>query len=107
LINDIASFFSGEHPRHWAARVQGQLIGVLTWQPGRSYTDNVWLAPSPEHEDQAVLTLLLHTHKFFRSSRPLALNYPAGQANESIQAAGFNPAYTLIWMEMELQPYNK
>jgi ribosomal protein S18 acetylase RimI-like enzyme len=102
LINALYRFLLSERIDHWTARLQGQLIGAVTWEPSRSYADNLWLATTPEHEDLVIREILPLVRKKVASRRPLALNYPGGRAKEAFVSAGFFTQQTLVWME---QPF--
>ncbi|HVN53216.1 MAG TPA: GNAT family N-acetyltransferase [Anaerolineaceae bacterium] len=100
FFNDLFLFLSNETIRHWAARSQGKLVGVLTWQPSHTYADHLWLATRPEFEDQAIRTLLPRACRDLNSRRPIALNYPADQGVEALEEVGFEDHQTLVWMEI-------
>jgi ribosomal protein S18 acetylase RimI-like enzyme len=87
----------------WAAQHGDRLSGVLSWQATQTYADTLWLASSPQEEDTAAFSLLLHARQHLSPRRPLSLDYPAHHANEAIQAAGFRVHQTLIWMEREFR----
>jgi len=91
-------FLNDVQVRQWSARYKNQVLGVLAWQSMPSYADSLWLAVSPEHEEDASRILLAHVRRRPPWQRPLALDYPAGSLSESIQEAGFHLHQTLIWM---------
>jgi len=85
--------------RHWSAQRGKELLGLVSLQSSRAYADRLWLAVPPEAEDivaQSLLTFIRHKR---RLRRPLTLDYPAGQAEHALSAAGFKPQHTLIWMK--------
>jgi ribosomal protein S18 acetylase RimI-like enzyme len=92
----------GDLVRHWAARRQGQLIGVVTWCPSRSSSDYLWIAAGLEFEEEAIHTLLPAAVRKLPRNRSLTINYPAGRAVQALEAAGFHNSHTLIWMEKDL-----
>lgn len=94
---------TGALVNQWAAIQGGQLSGVLSWQATRTYADTLWLASSPQEQEKAAYSLLLHARQHLSPRRPLSLDYPAHQASEAIQAAGFRVHQTLIWMEREFK----
>ncbi len=102
LINNLYRFILSEHTEHWTARLKGQLIGAVTWEPSRSFADNLWLATAPENEELVIRELLPHARKNAATRRPLALNYPGGRGTEAFLSAGFSAQQTLVWME---QPF--
>jgi predicted N-acetyltransferase YhbS len=96
--------FMGENPiRHWAARKDGQLVGILTWQPSRTFSDNLWLAAPANSEEEAISVLLPLASASLSPSRPLSLNYPAGRAEIAFQANGFKQQQYLIWMSVSFK----
>lgn len=100
FVNSFFLLLGNESIRHWSARSHGRLVGVLTWQPSHTFADNLWLATGSEFEDQAIRTLLPRACRELNSSRPIALNYPAGRAVEAFEAVGFKNHQTLAWMEI-------
>jgi GNAT superfamily N-acetyltransferase len=106
LINNLYRFLLSEQVGHWSAHTQEGLIGVASWEPSRSFSDNIWLAANPENEGRAIRALLPKIRKSVATRRPLAVNYPAGRAKEAFLDAGFRLQQTLVWMEepFRLQP---
>jgi ribosomal protein S18 acetylase RimI-like enzyme len=102
LWGGLYSLLTGTSLRHWVARRNNQMLGSLTWQTFHTNSDIFWLATPPLVEDAVVHALLICARQRLSPRRPLALDYPAGQAVESIQSAGFQPQTTLIWMETAL-----
>ncbi len=88
--------------KQWSARQDGRLIGTLTWQSSSLQADWLWLASDPQAEATAIEALLSHARRFTPRRRTLALNYPAGQAEDSLQRAGFEVHETLVWMHRRL-----
>lgn len=102
LLNSIAHFLLNDQVRHWVARQSGQLIGVLSWEASPAYSDSLWLATTPENEDQAIRAILPRARAELPYRRSLSLNYPFDRGVSAFSAAGFYPHQTLIWMEAEL-----
>lgn len=98
--HELARFLGGSSTQHWAARRDGKLLGLLTWEPSRTSADNLWLAAPPETEEAAIRSLLPRVTDRLSSGRPLSLNYPAGRAESAFFSAGFRPQQTLIWMKV-------
>jgi GNAT superfamily N-acetyltransferase len=96
-------FMTDTQVRHWSFRSREQLLGVLSWNRSSSYADNLWLAASPQTEADAANNLLSYARQKLPSGRSLSLDYPAGQAVNAIQAAGFSYRQTLLWMSMPLK----
>jgi GNAT superfamily N-acetyltransferase len=99
LMNRIIQYVNHEKTEHWSAYYQNKLIGVLTWQPSRHFSDSLWLAANPQYADTAIFSLLHYARSLYYSLRPLMVNYPAGQNEIAFWEAGFKPHNTLIWME--------
>ncbi len=99
IIGFLYRALTGAAVNQWAAQIKGRLVGVLSWQATRTYADTIWLASSPQEEDLAAYSLLLHARQHISPRRPLSLDYPAHHASEAIQAGGFRVHQTLIWME--------
>lgn len=95
-------FFNETYIRQWAVQRGNRLLGALTWQASRSHADRLWLAAPPESEDAALKSLLPFIRREQYLHRSVSLNYPAGRAVESLQAAGFESKNTLLWMEAKL-----
>lgn len=99
LINDLYRFLLSETIGHWVARNRQDTLGFLTWEPSRTYADNLWLAAPPEKEEQAILSLIPEVRRRITTTRPLSLNYPAGRADQAFKDAGMTLQQTLVWME--------
>jgi len=99
---DLWRFFNDLAVSHWAARRDQQLVGVASWTPSHLAEDNLWLAPAPEMETEAILCALPAAVTSRTIHRPLTLNYPAGRGDSALLSAGFTKENTLIWMEKVL-----
>jgi ribosomal protein S18 acetylase RimI-like enzyme len=99
IRQDFWRFFNDLYVRHWAARRDQQLAGVVSWTPSHLAEDNLWLAPAPELETEAILCALPAAITSRNSQRPLTLNYPAGRGDDALLSAGLTKENTLIWME--------
>lgn len=102
LWGSLYCFFSGTSVQHWVAQRGGRLLGILTWQTFHTSADVLWLATPTEVDEAAIHSLLVYARQRLSPRRPLALDYPAGRADESIHSAGFEAHSTLIWMEDHL-----
>ena len=100
---DLFRFLSNTTIQHWAVRQDGRMLGLLTWEASRTATDSLWLATTQEFEDQAIESLLPNALLGLSPFRPVSLNYPAGQAEEVLRAAGFQAHQVLIWMEIQFK----
>jgi ribosomal protein S18 acetylase RimI-like enzyme len=98
LWNWLYLAFIDMNMRQWAAVRDGKLLATLAWMPsaGRG-ADALWAAARPG--DESGLSSLLKTARRELSlRRNLILDYPAGEAVQAIEAAGFRPQRTLLWM---------
>jgi ribosomal protein S18 acetylase RimI-like enzyme len=102
LAGVIYRAFSGSYARQWSVLSGDRLLGVLSWQPSGNFADTLWLSTSVEDEEMAAYALLLHARQHLSPRRPLSLDYPAHQADESMQATGFYIHQTLIWMSTDI-----
>lgn len=96
LWNWMYRFFVESDLRQWAALAGERLQAVLAWAPPCS--EALWLACGPESEPRVVTALLHHARRELGCRRGLWLEHPAGLQDEAIQAAGFIPQRTLVWM---------
>ena len=86
--------------RHWVARSNGTAPAFLSWQAMAEQNDRLWAAVPPEGSEQALTALLLHARRNLPWRQSLTLDFPAGEYNASIEAAGFHPQRTLLWMKL-------
>ena len=89
--------------RQWTAYRDDKVSGILAYQSTRSYADNLWLAPPPDGDDASMLALLNAARHSLPPHRPLTIDFPAGSAEQAIQAAGFQVHQTLIWMQIRFR----
>jgi GNAT superfamily N-acetyltransferase len=92
-------FFVDFELDQWSATKDGRLHGVLAWLPGYG-TEAVWPALAPGADEAALTALLLYLRAHRAGRRTLKFDYPAGQAEDAIRAAGFQPLRTLVWMKV-------
>ena len=102
LQGSLFRFFALNYPRHWAIQRNGDMLGVLTWLQTPGYTDPLLLATPADLDEQAIQILLASARRQLPSRRKMTLNLPSAFANSPLQAAGFIPQQTLIWMESRL-----
>jgi ribosomal protein S18 acetylase RimI-like enzyme len=94
----ILRLFEGSFQQHWSVQQNGQLLGTVTRQAVQSYADNLWLALPEVYQPQAVEALLKYVRAQINPRRPLAVEFPAREAEQALSAAGFKIHQTLIWM---------
>ncbi len=97
-------FMMDDDVRHWAVRANSGASAVLSWQAMAGSSDRLWAAVPPEGSEHALTALLLRARRELAWRQTLALDFPAGQYNTSIEAAGFRLHRTLLWMK--LRPSN-
>ncbi len=87
--------------RQWSALWGStrDLEAALAWIPPGSETHGLWLAARPNANAEAITGLLLQARHTLAHHTSLTLDYPGGETTGAIQAAGFHPTRTLIWME--------
>jgi len=83
--------------QQWAALKNGRLEGVLAYIPdGRDQA--LFAAAGPESDPDALTALLLQARRSLAHRPHLSLEFPAGEYEAAIQAAGFRPQRILVWM---------
>ena len=94
-------FMSDYDVRHWVARTDSLPSAVVSWQAMAGRNNRLWVAVPPEGNAGILTALLLHArHELFLREK-ISLDFPAGQYNASIEAAGFHPHRTLLWMKRD------
>ncbi len=96
---DFIHFLDGNSPKHWASRRSGQLTAVATWQPTRTFADNLWLAAPYSTDSDSLYQLLSRVLSELPDRRAVSVNYPSGSAEDAFIASGFVNQQTLVWME--------
>lgn len=88
--------------RQWAAVRNEQLLATLTWMPQGGRSETLYAAtPLAQSRNEALTSLLIHARQMTGYHPRLTLEYPAGEMTEAIQAAGFKPLRTLLWMRAD------
>lgn len=100
LWNLLYLFFVDAGIRQWSASKGEQLEAALAVIPSGREPNALWLAAGAGSAE-AVLGLLVHARRALNGYPHLTLEYPKGDADEAIRAAGFSPLRTLLWMEYE------
>ncbi len=96
----FSRFFYDIYLMQWAIFVGERLSAVVSWQPTAGHTNALWLAVPADGDDRCLQALLVYARQHAPSQRALMIEYPASQHDQAIQAAGFYPHQTLIWMEL-------
>ena len=105
LVPFLYRFMMDYEVRHWAARTDsGALSAILSWQAMAGTNDRLWASVLVQGGERGLTALLLHARCNLPWRQNLMLDYPAGEYNAAIEAAGFQPHRTLLWMK--LRPEN-
>jgi hypothetical protein len=85
--------------KQWAAVRNNEMEATLAWIPyGRG--ESLFAATGERSDPDALTSLLLQARRDLTRAYPtLALEFPAGEFDNAIQAAGFKSLRTLIWMQ--------
>jgi GNAT superfamily N-acetyltransferase len=101
LTNWLYTLFIDFNIKQWAAvskRDGDNLLATLTWMPQGGRVESIYGAVGTVPEPEALTQLLIHVRRTLSNHSRLALDYPGGEMTDAIQAAGFRPLRTLIWM---------
>ena len=94
-------FMSDYDVRHWVARTDSLPSAVASWQAMMGRNNRLWVAVPPQGGEEVLTALLLHVRHALYWREKISLEFPAGQYNASIEAAGFHPQRTLLWMKSD------
>jgi hypothetical protein len=100
-LGALTRFFNNIMITQWAVLRNGGLTGAVSWQSKPGQHHSLWLAAPRKADEAAIQALLQHARRDIPNHIPLTLDYPAGQSETAIQAAGFRNHQTLIWMEIK------
>lgn len=84
--------------KQWAAVRTGELLATLAWVPQGGRSESMYAATDGDRDPQALTQLLLHARRVLSNHTYLSLDFPAGEREDAIRAAGFTPRRTLLWM---------
>lgn len=100
--NWLYLFFVDINVRQWAALRKDHMEAALAWIPyGRG--ESLFAATGERSAPEALTALLLQARRDLASSQPsIALEFPSGEFDGAILAAGFKSLRTLIWMQATL-----
>lgn len=99
LLNWLYLVFVDMNVRQWAATKNDSLLATLSWIPtGRGES---LFAGIGERSDPEALTLLLQQARceFHSHYQSINFEFPAGDYDFAIEAAGFKAQRTLLWMK--------
>jgi hypothetical protein len=99
LWNWLYLLFIDMNVKQWAAVKNNEMEAALAWIPyGRG--ESLFAATGERSNPDALTVLLLQARRELSHSYPnIALEFPAGEFDNAIQAAGFKSLRTLIWMQ--------
>ena len=94
-------FMSEYEVRHWVARTNNLAAAVVSWQAMAERNNRIWVALPPDGREDILTTLLLHSRRQLFWRENVNLDFPAGQYNACLEAAGFHIQRTLLWMKSD------
>jgi ribosomal protein S18 acetylase RimI-like enzyme len=99
LWNWLYLLFWDMNIKQWTAFKNNEMEAALAWIPyGRG--ESLFAATGERSDPDALTALLLQARRELSRSYPiLALDFPTGEFDQAIQAAGFKSLRTLIWMQ--------
>jgi hypothetical protein len=86
--------------KQWAAARDDKLLATLAWMPQGGRSESLYAANHDVAAGDALSLLLLNARRSLANYSSLSLDYPAGEMVDAIQAAGFKPRRTLLWMRV-------
>ena len=96
-------FMMDHEVRHWLARTDGVFSAVLSWQNMAGQNDRLWASTPEEGGELALAALLQYARQALAWRQVLSLDFPAGQYNSAMEAAGFHINRTLLWMKLQTE----
>lgn len=101
FLNGLKLFFLDQNVRQWAAVRGESLLAALSWIPtGRG--ESLFAAAGERSDPEALTVLLQHVRRDLnRYYSTVSMEFPVSSFDDAIQAAGFKPLRTLIWMQAE------
>jgi ribosomal protein S18 acetylase RimI-like enzyme len=100
LWNWLYLLFVDFNIRQWAAVHLDELLATLTWIPQGGRSESLYAATGRASNPQALTSLLIHARRTLMVHSQLTMEYPAGEMEDAISAAGFKPRRTLLWMRV-------
>jgi len=102
LWNWLYLLFVDMNIHQWAAVKKNKMEAALAWIPyGRG--ESLFAATGEGSDPDALTALLLQARReLFHSYPNIAFEFPAGEFDSAIRAAGFKSLRTLIWMQATL-----
>lgn len=99
FLNWLYLLFLDVNVRQWAAVKNDSLLAALAWIPtGRG--ESLFAAAGERSDPEALTVLLQHARRdLYHHYSTVSMDFPVGSFDDAIQAAGFKPQRTLIWMQ--------
>jgi len=94
-------FLSDFEIRHWVARTNNLPSAIVSWQAMAGRKNRLWVAIPPDGNEDVLTALLVHARNELNKREKISLDLPAGLYNASINAAGYHPHRTLLWMKSD------
>ncbi len=94
-------FFSDFEVRHWVVRSDSLPSAMISWQAMVGRNDQLWVAIPPDGNGENLSALLRYVRHELAWREKITLDYPAEENKASIEAAGFRPIRTLLWMKFD------
>jgi GNAT superfamily N-acetyltransferase len=103
LLNWLYLIFIDINVRQWAAARNGSLLATLSWIPtGRG--ESLFAGIGERSDPEALTILLQQARRDLHSHTPnISMDFPAGEFDPAIEAAGYKAQRTLLWMQA-MQP---
>jgi ribosomal protein S18 acetylase RimI-like enzyme len=98
LWNWLYLLFVDFNVKQWAAVLNDELLATLTWIPQGGRSESLYATTGIGSSPEALTSLLIHARRTIMYHSQLTLEYPAGEMREALNAAGFKPRRTLLWM---------
>lgn len=101
LANTLYRFLVQFDVRQWVATAECGLLAAATWVPTYRVLNALWLAAGPD-SGTAATRVLEQARSELAQYRKVSVEYPAGELQAEIEAAGFEQFRTLLWMRATL-----
>ncbi len=100
ILNEITHFLENDPIQQFCLRNNGELLGVVTWQPSIRHADYIWLAGTKKNDKLIIGHLLPDALNRLSTNKPFVLNYPEGRGDCLLPVIGFKKINTLAWMKL-------
>jgi len=99
LLNWIYLMLLDSNIRQWSAVRKDELLATLSWIP-TSRGSSLFAAAGGRSDPEALTQILIEARRDLYYQYPsIGLEFPVSRFDNAIQAAGFKPLRTLIWMQ--------